>query len=77
MAVGGESERRRGWMRPVGRDLSRIAGRVLGKRGLGEAHLLAEWNAVVGAELAAETLPLKLSFATGGRKNDFVRARPR
>ena len=75
MPVSGENERRRGRMRPVGGELQRIAGRVLGRRGLGEAHLLAEWNAVVGEDLAAETLPLKLSFPTGGRKNGVLKLR--
>jgi hypothetical protein len=75
MAVSGENERRRGKMRAVGGELSRIAGRALGKRGLGEAHLLAEWSAVVGEELAAETLPLKLSFPAGSRKNGVLKLR--
>ena len=75
MAVSENSERRRGWMRPVGRELPRVAGRVLGKRGLGEAQLLAEWSAVVGDELAAATLPIKLSFPAGGRKNGVLKLR--
>jgi hypothetical protein len=75
MALSGESERRHGKMRAVGQELPRIAGRVLGKRGLGEAQLLAEWSAVVGKELAAETLPVKLSFPTGGRKNGVLKLR--
>jgi len=75
MAVSETKERRRGHMRPVGRELSRIAGRVLGKRGLGEAQLLAEWSAVVGEELAGETLPIKLSFPAGGRKNGVLKLR--
>jgi len=75
MAVGEDKERRRGTMRPVGRELPRLAGRVLGKRGLGEAHLVAEWSAVVGDELAAETLPMKLSFPAGGRKNGVLKLR--
>jgi hypothetical protein len=75
MAVSGDSERRRGKMRSVGRELPRIAGAALGKRGLGEAHLLAEWNSVVGEQLAGETLPVKLSFPTGGRKNGVLKLR--
>ena len=75
MAVSGESERRRGKMRAVGRELPRVAGRALGKRGLGEAQLLAEWRAVVGDELAAETLPIKLSFPPGSRKNGVLKLR--
>lgn len=75
MAIRSEGERRRGAMRAVGRELPRIAGRALGKRGLGEAQLLAEWRAVVGEELAAETLPVKLSFVQGGRKNGVLKLR--
>jgi hypothetical protein len=75
MAISGDGERRRGTMRAVGRELPRIAGRTLGKRGLGEAQLLAEWRAVVGEELAAETLPMKLSFLQGGRKNGVLKLR--
>ncbi len=74
MAVSGDGERR-GNMRAVGRELPRIAGRALGKRGLGEAQLLAEWRAVVGAELAAETLPVKLSFTQGNRRNGVLKLR--
>ncbi len=75
MAIRSEGERRRGAMRAVGRELPRVAGRALGKRGLGEAQLLAEWRAVVGEELAAETLPVKLSFVQGGRKNGVLKLR--
>jgi len=74
MARGGESGRR-GYLRSVGQELPRIAGAVLGKRGLGEAHLISEWAAVVGPELAAETLPVKLSFTAGGRKNGTLKLR--
>jgi hypothetical protein len=75
MAVSEDGERRRGKMRAVGRELPRVAGRVLGKRGLGEAQLLAEWRAVVGDELAGETLPMKLSFPAGGRRNGVLKLR--
>ena len=75
MAIKSDGERRRGNMRAVGRELPRIAGRALGKRGLGEAQLLAEWRAVVGEELAAQTLPVKLSFVQGGRKNGVLKLR--
>ena len=75
MAISGAGEKRRGKMRAVGRDLQRIAGRALGKRGLGEAQLLAQWRAVVGDTLAAETLPMKLSFPHGGRRNGVLKLR--
>lgn len=66
---------RRGGLRSIGAELQRIAGPVLGKRGLGEAHLVAQWEAVIGAELAAETLPVKLSFPLGERRNGTLRLR--
>ena len=75
MSVSGDDQRRRGTMRAVGRELPRVAGRALGKRGLGEAQLLAEWRAVVGDELANETLPMKLSFPQGGRRNGVLKLR--
>ena len=74
MAAGGDG-RRRGSLRAVGQELPRIAGGVLGKRGLGEARLVSEWSAVVGSELAAETLPVKLSFPAGGRKHGTLKLR--
>ena len=70
-----EGSERRNQMRAVGQELPRIAGRALGKRGLGEAHLLSEWASVVGAELAAETLPTKLAFPPGERRNGTLRLR--
>jgi hypothetical protein len=75
MAVSGDGERRRGMMRAVGRELTRVAGRALGRRGLGEAQLVAEWRAVVGDQLASETLPMKLSFPQGGRRNGVLKLR--
>jgi hypothetical protein len=74
MARSGESGQR-GYLRSVGQELPRIAGAVLGKRGLGEARLISDWAAVVGPELAAETLPVKLSFTAGGRKNGTLKLR--
>jgi len=62
-------------MRAVGQELPRVAGRALGKRGLGEAHLLSDWASVVGTELAAETLPVKLAFPPGERRNGTLRLR--
>ena len=66
---------RRGGVRSIGETLPRVAGRVLGKHGLGEAHLVAQWQAVMGAELAGQTLPVKLSFPNGGRRDGTLRLR--
>jgi hypothetical protein len=74
MGMDAENERR-GRLRSVGETLPKIAGRALGRQGLGEAQLVAQWEAVVGAELARETLPLKLSFPAGGRRHGTLRLR--
>ena len=74
MAERDEGERR-GYLRAVGQELPRVAGRILGKQGLGEAQLVSEWAAVVGPELAATTLPVKLSFPAGGRRNGTLKLR--
>jgi hypothetical protein len=66
---------RRGRLRSVGETLPRVAGRALGKQGLGEAQLVAQWEAIMGAELAAETLPLKLSFPSSARRHGTLRLR--
>ncbi|HTZ79652.1 MAG TPA: DciA family protein [Stellaceae bacterium] len=70
-----EDGERRGSLRAVGQELPRVAGRILGKQGLGEAQLVSEWAAVVGAELAASTLPIRLSFPAGGRRNGTLKLR--
>ena len=59
---------RRGGMRAIGTELSRIAGPTLGKRGFAEAQLIAEWAAIVGADLAEHCSPDKLSFPRGERR---------
>ena len=74
MGMNRENERR-GRLRSVGETLPKIAGRALGKQGLGEAQLVAQWGSVMGAELAGETLPVKLSFPQGGRRNGTLRLR--
>lgn len=70
-----EKNERRGTLRAIGAELQRVAGPVLGKRGLGEAQLIAQWSAVIGTQLAAATLPVKLSFPPGERRNGTLRLR--
>ena len=55
-------------MRPIAADLVRLIGKPLGKRGFGEGGLIAEWQAVVGEEIARHCAPLKLSFPRGQRR---------
>src|SRR5579864_8888442 len=70
-----DENERRGRLRSVGETIPRIARRVLGKQGLGEAQLIAQWDAIMGEELARETLPVKLSFPAGARRHGTLRLR--
>jgi hypothetical protein len=63
------NDQRRGSMRPIAADLARLIGKPLGKRGFGEGGLIAEWQAVVGEEIARHSAPLKLSFPRGQRRD--------
>jgi hypothetical protein len=67
--------KRWGGARPVAAALPRLAGPVLGKRGLGEAQLLKEWASIVGADLAEHAMPTKLSFPHGERRDGTLRLR--
>ena len=72
---GNRLDERRGGMQAIGASLTRIAKPVLGKQGLGEAQLLAEWPAIVGDELARHCSPIKLSFPRGERRDGTLRLR--
>ncbi len=47
-------------MRPLAATLPKVTGAALGKRGFALAQLLAEWEAIVGPQLAAAASPLRL-----------------
>ena len=68
-------EKRRGGLRAIGAEIPRIAGAALGKRGFGEAQLVTQWEAVIGAELAGKLSPERLSFPRGERRNGTLRLR--
>lgn len=68
-------EERRGRLRAIAAEVPRIAQPVLGKRGLGEAQLVAQWAAIVGAELADQLSPDRLSFPRGERREGTLRLR--
>jgi hypothetical protein len=55
--------------------MPRLAGPILGKQGLGEAKLLSEWAAIVGATLAGSCWPVKLTFPRGQRQDGTLRLR--
>ncbi len=58
---GGASRRRGGALRALAASLPKVAGKAFGRRGLAEGGLIADWPSVVGAELAAVSLPRGLS----------------
>jgi hypothetical protein len=62
-------------MQSVGRAVTKIAAPILGRRGFGEAQMIAEWASIVGAELARDTLPLKLSFTRSERSDGTLHMR--
>jgi hypothetical protein len=68
-------EKRRGGLRAIAAEIPRIAGAALGKRGFGEAQLVTQWEAVIGAELAEKLSPERLTFSRGERRNGTLRLR--
>lgn len=62
-------------MQTVGAVLPRIAGKALGKQGLGEAQLLQHWAEIVGERLAKSTSPERLSFTRGARRDGTLKLR--
>jgi hypothetical protein len=49
--------------------LPKVTRRTLGRHGLAEGGLVTDWAAVVGQTIAERSLPLRLSF-TGGERRD-------
>jgi hypothetical protein len=68
-------EKRRGGLRAIGAEIPRIAGAALGKRGFGEAQLVTQWEAVIGAELSEKLSPERIVFPRGERRNGTLRLR--
>jgi hypothetical protein len=57
-----------------------VAGKALGKKGLGYGKLVTDWPLIVGADLGQVTAPVKLAFPRGERTDatltiDIVPAR--
>jgi hypothetical protein len=72
---GNVAEERRGSLRAIAAEVPKIAGAVLGKRGFGEAQLVAQWPAIIGESLAEGVSPEKLSFARGERRDGTLHLR--
>jgi hypothetical protein len=69
------TEERRGSLRAIAAEVPKIAGAVLGKRGFGEAQLVAQWPAIIGETLAEGVSPDKLSFPRGERRDGTLHLR--
>ena len=72
---GSVTSERRGRMRALAAEVPKIAGSVLGKRGFGEAQLVAQWPAIIGEQIAAGASPVKLSFPRGERRDGTLHLR--
>jgi hypothetical protein len=64
----------------MSRMIPEVAGKALGKKGLGYGKLVTDWAMIVGADLGQVTAPVKLSFPRGERTDatltiDIVPAR--
>jgi hypothetical protein len=62
--------RRRGGMRAIAASLPRVTARAVGRRGLGEAGVIAHWAEIVGAELAAVCQPRRISYPRRDQRLD-------
>lgn len=69
------SGKRGGGPRPLAATVGGLAKRALGRRGFAEASLIADWETVVGPELAASCWPDRLSFPPGKRDGGTLRIR--
>jgi hypothetical protein len=66
--------------RHMSRMIPQVAGKALGKKGLGYGKLVTDWAMIVGADLGEVTAPVKLAFPKGERTDatltiDIVPAR--
>jgi hypothetical protein len=51
----------------MSRMIPEVAGKALGKKGLGYGKLVTDWALIVGADLGQMTAPVKLAFPRGER----------
>jgi hypothetical protein len=62
-------------MLSVAATLPRVTRKILGRHGLAEGGLVADWAAIVGATIAGCSLPLRLSFMGGERRDGTLHVR--
>ena len=70
-----EEAPRHGAMLSLAATLPRVTRKTLGRHGLAEAGLVADWSAIVGPDIADKSLPLRLAFSSGDRRNGTLHMR--
>jgi hypothetical protein len=70
-----EPKPRRNYMVALSAEVPSIAKQALGSRGFAEAGLFTHWAEIAGAQLAASSLPIKLSFPRGKRDDGTLTVR--
>ena len=66
---------RRNYMVALSAEVPALAKQALGSRGYAEAGLFTHWAEIAGAQLAASSLPIKLSFPRGKRDEGTLTVR--
>ncbi len=66
---------RTGGVRHLAGFLPRLTRTALGKRGFAEGGIVTDWAAIVGPHLAAGSLPERLSFPRGARRDGTLQVR--
>ena len=62
-------------MLSIAATLPRVTRKILGRHGLAEGGLVADWASIVGATIAGCSLPLRLSFTGGERREGTLHVR--
>jgi hypothetical protein len=70
-----EPKPRRNYMVALAAEVPAIAKAALGSRGHAEAGLFTHWAEIAGAQLAAASLPIRLSFPRGKRDDGTLTVR--
>jgi hypothetical protein len=71
----GGTNRRYSGMRAIAATLPTVAGGVLRRRGFAEPRVVTDWAAIIGPELARDTVPERLTFAKGAQDGGVLRIR--
>jgi hypothetical protein len=70
-----EGENRTNALLSLAVTLPKVTRRTLGRHGLAEGGLVTDWAAIVGETIAERSLPLRLSFTGGERREGTLHVR--